>query len=42
VSHWINRPARANGLKLTVRNNPSNGKEARIDRVCVAVTYHEP
>jgi len=43
VSPWIDSASRVNDLKLVVRNNASNGKKTRNDRLYVIVTYyHEP
>lgn len=39
MTQAINTPAKANDLKLVVRNTGTNGKKIKIDRVYVVVTY---
>jgi Calcineurin-like phosphoesterase len=42
VTSTINSPARANDLKLVVRNTATNGKKANVDRVFATVAYAVP
>lgn len=37
----VNTPALVNNLKLVVRNNATNGKKARNDRVILTVTRRD-
>ncbi len=39
VTQWINTAVLANDVKFVVRNNTSNARKTRIDRVYVNVTY---